>query len=393
MPYFTPRLVEQVTLRNNQLINWYVGGLDVIPVTLVSGFTSEMRLGTNSPRVNGKLRLRQNDFHYNRTKVFAPPLEVVYREQHIWHQMANVEVPFTTRGEALNNCSAKFYKQLGQISFNAPINLYQSQQAVDMFAINFKRLALGLKAVVSRDPFLLAKALRLGQPKVGFGKIKKPKPRPSEWNKALADSFLEYQFGWAPLLSDLQGGLELIAISNAQGQQRTETCKTRSTAKLSAAGTGITVSEEFKTDWEVQESATACIHATFLRKPQNLVSQLGISNPALALWDAVPFSFLVDFAVGVGEWLQTRPEFIQGIEIISVSSTSTVHQSVTHMHATNNIPWRGYPDYVTESRGFSVIIDKIRDVNMPSPPTLRLKNPLSVTHVLDVVALISQFRR
>lgn len=51
------------------------------------------------------------------------------------------------------------------------------------------------------------------------------------------------------------------------------------------------------------------------------VDSIGVLNPALVLWEKVPFSFVVDWVLPIGSWLQQLPPLL-GLDISNVYTTT-----------------------------------------------------------------------
>lgn len=120
-----------------------------------------------------------------------------------------------------------------------------------------------------------------------------------------------------------------------------------------------------------------------------IASRVGLINPAEVAWEVVPWSFVVDWMVPVGDWLSAMTadaglRFISGTGSRGVKYTYTGHTEVdgTAHYASGDIRCSGS----THSGG--------RGIYLQSPiPGLYLKNPLSTTHVVNTVALIRSMKR
>lgn len=58
------------------------------------------------------------------------------------------------------------------------------------------------------------------------------------------------------------------------------------------------------------ESVRVILHVAAKEGIGAKLSTLGVTNPAEALWNRIPFSFLVDYMVGVGEWLHVLDAWV-----------------------------------------------------------------------------------
>lgn len=119
-------------------------------------------------------------------------------------------------------------------------------------------------------------------------------------------SFLAYSFGWAPLMGDLDNAINQLALYNVQSDYRvTHRARTNTVSKLtdyqigeqnSAYGTATSVKE---VGVQVIISALPTYHSLLLAQG------LGLANPPAFAWEVVPFSFLFDYVVNVGGWLNS----------------------------------------------------------------------------------------
>jgi len=113
--------------------------------------------------------------------------------------------------------------------------------------------------------------------------------------KSLSDTWLEYTFGWVPLIQDIGQAIEVLQ----------QDFKSRPVIG-SATSFGTTTRP-----WDGgSEEASASLVKVRIRgtpvitNPNHLLAkQLGFTNPSLVIWDAIPFSFVVDWFVPVSKFL------------------------------------------------------------------------------------------
>lgn len=164
---------------------------------------------------------------------------------------------------------------------------------------------------------------KLGQtfadPLKGKGKIRKSA-------KAVNNTFLSYNFMWAPFVGDLQ---KLTTVSDSAAKRLDFLRKTRKkevtvrfnkvdcyvnpllnvpqergiqsddwkrTFTLTKYQCDFIVTCKLYQDLEGLDDAWAGLRAT--------IATLGINNPVKAAWAAVPFSFLADWVAPIGKWLE-----------------------------------------------------------------------------------------
>lgn len=107
-------------------------------------------------------------------------------------------------------------------------------------------------------------------------------------SKRLAKGYLEFQFGWAPLLSDVYSAVEAYSNGLATTGDRIRKKSGQLTTKRNL-------------DRPLEATATAS--GIVRNQGAARLNQLGLSNPALMAWNKLPFSFLIDWFVPVSTYL------------------------------------------------------------------------------------------
>lgn len=123
-------------------------------------------------------------------------------------------------------------------------------------------------------------------------------------------NWLEYKYGWMPLLMDVKNSAEFLAqesigratrFSCKASEKRTGTLKWLSTTGKYGSPT-LTLPVTRTLTWSVTHTAKLWCE---LQNPHlSAAQQLGITNPALVVWELIPFSFVFDWFVQVGNYLQ-----------------------------------------------------------------------------------------
>lgn len=120
-------------------------------------------------------------------------------------------------------------------------------------------------------------------------------------------SFLELQYGWKPLLSDLYGAAEALANRDVLGNRYTAhvtgRASTRSTEEYVHECVYISPHPGF--DVHVTKNVNVFVRLDYELGDIVLqtLSQLGVTNPLEILWERVPYSFVVDWLLPIGNWL------------------------------------------------------------------------------------------
>jgi hypothetical protein len=124
--------------------------------------------------------------------------------------------------------------------------------------------------------------------------------------KFAGNNWLEYHFGWEPLIKDVYASMEILhnpvkKFASIHGEGKS----------YSSQGTfsdGGSVSSKISRTWYATHKQGAWIKA--VQDPQlHTLEQLGLINPAVLLWEIVPFSFVVDWFASVGDVLRSYSDF------------------------------------------------------------------------------------
>lgn len=122
-------------------------------------------------------------------------------------------------------------------------------------------------------------------------------------------TWLEYKYGWMPLLMETKGAAELLAqhhVGRPPHFRVASSMTYNGSYNVSGLwGTGYTTA---KTAW--YESSTAdvtdsvVIDLEVTNEFAASMQQMGLTNPALVAWELVPYSFVFDWFISVGDYLQ-----------------------------------------------------------------------------------------
>lgn len=245
--------------------------------------------------------------------------------------------------------------------------LAEAVRSVDMVADRLGTLA---------DLLLAVKHGRLGAIKRAFGY------RPS--SKDLANGLLEWQYGWLPLCSDLYAMVE----------DAKETLKPPliMTAKRTVRNIITDESDIYQAPvtWRNRSQTVNVINKCQLSARVsdvvlNRATGMGLTNPASLAWELVPYSFVVDWAVPVGNMLEALSAsagltFVDGFEseIRDGKARGEATRAATDFSGQWNIAHCEAYHFVRRSFG-----------NFPAVMPYG-KSPFSSNHVLTATALLRQ---
>lgn len=160
----------------------------------------------------------------------------------------------------------------------------------------------------------------------------------------IRDGWMEIQFGIKPLVYDIHdaaSALDESIFERSNGLLLT--AKAGHTVKGTIVVPCPIVNAPFQTHLVCDTVASCHISATY-KVPTEGVSRLttlGLDNPAAILWETTRLSWMVDYGLGVGDWLQSFTA-ANGLEYIDGSISSTQRctaNSVQHSNLVDDNDW------------------------------------------------------
>lgn len=214
------------------------------------------------------------------------------------------------------------------------------------------------------------------------------------WRKA-PRSWLEYQYGWNPLMDDVFGSVEALKKRNSPGDWLV-------TVKDSAMD--VEQWEQF-----FQNSTTSTkrpfwyknrrSRGHFIRldyEPGNTflttVSGLGLTNPLQLAWELVPYSFVIDWFTPIGDWLSSLDASL-GFKFYSGSITAREESYETTdnlqcLSGEHNGWWYNNTRVETSKRSLHLKREVFSASPLPGFPGF--KDPFSASHVANGLSLLTQ---
>lgn len=289
----------------------------------------------------------------------------------------------TVRNKAItrliDECDASLEANLAQ-------DIAQIGQLVNLIAGTAKR--------VSSAALNLKKGNLLGAANMlfGHGPRKFGRGGPPSKLKTLANNWLALQYGWKPLLQDLHGSMEAFGKFMLNNSSIVA-------VKASASVKSFTVvNEKSGSDivgWTSTDQTSFTKFGVRFSIDSHLkafLAQTGFTNPLNLAWEILPFSFVADWFLPIGPYLESLSafdglHFVDGYEV-----------NFSRWNGKSAINFQGNPkgspnpkQLVTLKSSYfaeTVHFERARMLSWPrkSPPIL--KNGLSVTHAVNALALV-----
>jgi len=217
--------------------------------------------------------------------------------------------------------------------------------------------------------------------------------------KAVANMWLELQYGWFPLIKDVQGLIEL----SAQKVFREVRNKVTKTATRTENSHGV--SSEFSEEaFHLVSSVTRKMtikYVIYYSTSQGIhtLSQVGALNLLYLGWELTPFSFVADWAIPIGNYLNSLDAtsgltFEKGCKTTVDRITTTKRTQMSRVRYQNQgtgtlLSVSGDAVYTEES----VNIQRRKLTSLPDVSFPTFKSPFSTIHIANALALLQQSLR
>lgn len=276
--------------------------------------------------------------------------------------------------------------QLG-IEGNIAQDFAQFDQTTRLIGTTMRRLTGSITALRRGNFSLAVRSLTSGDNAAALLKRLSP-------SKSLARNWLELQYGWKPLLQDCQGVMQSLASYLIKDRDTVRSVR-------GSAMVGEEVHRTFPTTWTSdgyghEYSTTAHTFKYGLRYKIDFPSisflqQLGFTNPLNLAWEVLPYSFVVDWFLPIGPYLECLTAF-HGITFIDGYTVAFSRKNASVKLAANKAPYAGGPPYVVDMAGFAtreeVVLARSALSGFPSPRLPTFKSPFSLVHISNGLALL-----
>lgn len=288
----------------------------------------------------------------------------------------------------------------------AKVNLAQvfaeRGQTVSMVSTTASRLAETYRSLRRGRPFDALKSLGLTRTpprKSVMDRYRKEYPkRPQD---AASNLWLELQYGWKPLLSDIYDSCELLAErvrtqrdwAESVGvdiHKQVRSFPVRYNTVIDGTKTigQLVVDEEFSARYKI----TYTVSDSFRQS----LGKTGVTDPLLLAWELLPYSFVVDWFLPVGQYLESFSAYDGlsfGKGFVQQKTKKRVFSKVQY-YATFGSPSipQGFYNERMVSADYSARgtrYDRTPLLAFPTPSFPKLQNPFTPTRLANTFALLN----
>lgn len=306
----------------------------------------------HSPRVAGKLVLTPNEVSLIRRRVLS------FRAL---HGLGVATLPFTggevcgptqsspftdARDRLMASTYGSFRKKLYEGSASLGVTAGTYRESRQMIVDRYEKLNQSATSYASELSNMSHRRLR----------------------SAAAGGYLEYVFGWVPLLSDIHSAATTV-IQLAEPRMRHVKSAQRAVVSYSLGSKN--------NDQYVLSSYTGRVKVTrdAMVKVSNqnlwLAERAGLLNPAAVAWDLVPWSFVVNMFVNTGQLVNSITDFTG----LSFSNDSITTNCESYVDYNSFVRYGNYETPVSVGTAVTGCKEKYRTLGAGSRPPLVFKLP------------------
>lgn len=301
-----------------------------------TGIRSDTYDRNNARRVKPPALPRYGTKSYYRKHEVALALQGKLSERHLWSAYGDVLYRTFGLDETINTFNLASYlrfllgsgPEVGAIAMNRAredIMSSKAQLAVDLVEL---RKTKEMVSKAGMDLYQAFRDLKRGRP---FSKLREEMNRDG-FSSYAGNKWLEFIYGWAPTVSSAYEVADVLAEkwqngSIIKGKVKASVRKDNAYPLNKLAGVDGLVVASCKTTCKV------FYQYTIVDKKLVTLSQLGFTNPAAIVWELLPWSFVIDWFVDVGGYIN-RMDYALGIGDVWAQRqfhwhlTATVQQSL-----------------------------------------------------------------
>lgn len=281
--------------------------------------------GDNSPRKNGGLELRPNRFSFLKRKSNARQLTVhVDGQAPAYYYDSDREAILSefnsvyfddTSSPLVRNLVIELRNKIRDgDDFNLAVTFAERRETFGMITDSAKKLNKAADQVLKNKHASACHTLGIPyhSPYVKRGK--------KSIRQSASDYWLAINYGWLPTISDMTGAM--IAADKVRHRDPTYICRVNDGFETVENLTKRAIWPPFNYVWKFTHRCTRDrmvslkMEAWFKITNPTLktADQLGLLNPGLVAWERVPFSFVIDWFIPIGDWIAQVPP-LTGVEI------------------------------------------------------------------------------
>lgn len=324
------------------------------------------------------------------TVVFTDKRSPTYHYTYTYPCLAAVGPPNSPNINLIleNDRVKAFHKSLdkmNEMKVNLAVFLAEGGQSLEMIVGTMKRIAESYRALRRHDYSGALKAL--GQNPRDLSFLERSRLRSGMARPSVSSLWLELQYGWLPLLSDIHELMDATLQHQHFGLNRFRSAVKRqgviSRTIGTFAGTGLSYDETVLLSATSRSRLIVSVDSPLLAT----ANSWGLLNPLSVAWETTPFSFLVDWFLPIGE----------SLELLTASAGKTLvdgsSSSIYRLDVFRTIRKTSGFDVLANGRVQRTVLYYGRTRETSVVPRIRVKDPRSMMHFFNALALLRQLRK
>lgn len=263
--------------------------------------------------------------------------------------------------------------------FDMSVFLGESREALMLIRNSAVRIAGALRSFRRGD--LISAATQLGvRPPARGSRAHQLQLEKDAWRNA-SERWLELQYGWLPLLKDAKGGAE--ALAQQLNSPLVQTYRVRRTKPIDV---DVNVGIRSANDWFWHGFTRVQIIAKL--KEADVVSLNGLTDPSSVAWELLPWSFVADWFIPIGNYLAAR-SMAQSLTGVFVTTTTRKEKFVCKDYTQSTAGWGLVqpPNFLYNY--VNVVRTVTTNLATPKPQFKRLDEVFSWKRAANAVALLT----
>lgn len=299
-----------------------------------------------------------------------------YREEGNFGYPSTSEVPVSTGrdGDLYNKALLRALQAIKDQQLNLGVALAEARKTARLVGETAGRFAYGLDQLM------------------GPGGLAKKFGRMAQWKK-IPQRYLEYCYGFTPAMNDVYGGVQKLQDQKERGHLFNLTTTGRAKSKDVLGPYPVNWTSRVGQTWTGERTRMEQVTVCYTMPSETLanMSTLGLTNPIDVIWELTPWSFVLDWFLPIGPWLNSLDagifmDFREGSRSSMCHVNWTVDTGLGTPGSGAAISWQqlraaGGRDFSFTREAFFVR----RFVAFPS-----LRNPLNLDKMSKGLALLSQ---
>jgi hypothetical protein len=210
-------------------------------------------------------------------------------------------------------------------------------------------------------------------------------------SREAASHWLQMRYGWRPLIGDVYtAGQAMASLVEFPPPVKVRARRVKKES-LSNRATGLLSSVTTK---ELHRNVTL-----YWDRPPDVIASLGLKDPELVAWELMPYSFVVDWFIPIGKYLEARA-FAQSFSGTAVVTNLTVERTRVSDDMPDTAPYsllNGESLRIHSARSISMtrtVSSTLPSVTIPQPRPVLSALTKDTARALDAISLLrAAFRR